>query len=401
MKGDPNAASNVPVRPIVALSIGACGSSAALRVCDPLLPRLAAEYHVGLGAAAQTVTAFAIAYGVLQLAYGPIGDRYGKYRVIASATFASALTSLACALAPTFGTLVIARMLAGATAGALIPLSLAWIGDAVAYEQRQPVLARFLIGQMFGIALGQLAGGIGADHFGAPPVFLGLTAWFTVAATVMWRYARAEPRPAHVDTGTRGIVSRFLAVLRVRWARVVLACVFSEGVLLFGALAFVPTHLHRAYGVPLTIAGAMVMLYGVGGFVFAASSRVLVRVLGEAGLAIGGAILLAVCFAAIAIGHVPVVATFACLFAGLGFYMLHNTLQVNATQMAPAQRGSSLALFAASLFLGQSAGVTLAGQAAERVGTLTVLLGAGMLLLVLGVLFGIARRRHQAMLVVG
>ena len=43
-----------------------------------------------------------------------------------------------------------------------------------------------------------------------------------------------------------------------------------------------------------------------------------------------------------------------CFVAGLGFYMLHNTLQVNATQMAPAHRGSSLALFAAILFIGQA-----------------------------------------------
>src|SRR4029450_11972333 len=49
-------------------------------------------------AAAETVTAFAIAYGALQLVYGPIGDRYGKYRIIIVATLASALTSLACAL---------------------------------------------------------------------------------------------------------------------------------------------------------------------------------------------------------------------------------------------------------------------------------------------------------------
>src|SRR5512141_1318979 len=126
-------AESVPVRPIVALSVGACGSAAALRVCDPLLPRLSADYGVGLGAVSQTVTAFAIAYGVLQLAYGPIGDRYGKYRTVTMATLACAMTSLACAFAPTFAALVIARLLAGATAGALIPLSLAWIGDAVPY----------------------------------------------------------------------------------------------------------------------------------------------------------------------------------------------------------------------------------------------------------------------------
>jgi predicted MFS family arabinose efflux permease len=383
-------------RAIVALSFGACGSAAALRACDPLLPRLSAEYAVGLGTAAQTVTAFAVAYGVLQLAYGPIGDRYGKYRVVTIATLASALTSLACALAPTFAALVVARMLAGATAGALIPLSIAWIGDVVPYERRQPVLARFLVGQMFGIALGQLLGGLGADHFGAPPVFVALAVWFAATALLMWRLA--PPQASAVTPAIAGetIVRRFAAVLRVRWTHVVLATVFLEGVLLFGALAFIPTHLHRNYGVPLTIAGSIVMLYGIGGLVFAACSRVLVRRLGEPGLAAAGSLLLVACFTAIALAHQPLVATFACLVAGLGFYMLHNTLQVNATQMAPAQRGSSLALFAACLFLGQSTGVTLAGYTAERFGTEPVIFGAGAALLLLGVLFGVARRRHHA-----
>ncbi len=75
--------------------------------------------------------------------------------------------------------------------------------------------------------------------------------------------------------------------------------------------------------------------------------------------------------------------------------MLHNTLQVNATQMAPAQRGSSLALFACILFVGQSSGVTLAGAVVERVGTAAVLAGAGGLLLVVALAFAIALRGHR------
>ena len=48
-----------------------------------------------------------------------IGDRYGKYRVIAWACAASAFTALACAAAPTFGLLTLSRFAAGATAGAI------------------------------------------------------------------------------------------------------------------------------------------------------------------------------------------------------------------------------------------------------------------------------------------
>ena len=57
--------------------------------CDALLPRLDADFGVGLGTAAQVVTAFAIAYGLLQAFYGPLGDHFGKYRVIAWACGAS------------------------------------------------------------------------------------------------------------------------------------------------------------------------------------------------------------------------------------------------------------------------------------------------------------------------
>ncbi len=386
----------VPGRAIVALSFAACGSAAALRVCDPLLPRLTVEYGVGLGAAAQTVTAFAVAYGVLQLAYGPIGDRYGKYRVVMWACAASALTSLGCALAPTFDALVIARLFAGATAGALIPLSLAFIGDAVPYDRRQPVLARFLLGQMFGIALGQLIGGLGADHLGPVPVFLALCAWFAGSALVLWRALPAAGSAGAGVVPAGSVVSRFAAVLRIRWARFVLGAVFIEGLVLFGAVAFIPTHLHHAYGLPLTLAGSMLMLYGVGGMIFAAFSAVLVRRLGEPRLAALGGSVVCACLLALAIARSGPAAAAACLFAGLGFYMLHNTLQVNATQMAPLHRGSAIALFAACLFLGQSAGVALAGQVAERIGTGPVLASGGAAVLLLALTFAAVRARALA-----
>ena len=48
--------------------------------------------------------------------------------------------------------------------------------------------------------------------------------------------------------------------------------------------------------------------------------------------------------------------------------MLHNTLQVHATQMAPEARGGALALFACSLFTGQSAGVWLASHVVDAAG---------------------------------
>ena len=134
----------VPVLAIAALALAAMASGISLRLADPLLPRLSREFGISLGEASQVITAFAVAYGLAQLGFGPLGDRFGKYRVIAWACAASAVTSLACALAPGHHALLAARLAAGATAAAVIPLAMAWIGDVVPYERRQPVLARSL-----------------------------------------------------------------------------------------------------------------------------------------------------------------------------------------------------------------------------------------------------------------
>ena len=75
---------------------------------------------------------------------------------------------------------------------------------------------------------------------------------------------------------------------------------------------------------------------------------------------------------------------------GLGFYMLHNTLQTHATQMAPERRGAAVAAFAACFFGGQSVGVGLAGLLVGHIGT-AWLLAAGALG-VWGVGWGFNRR---------
>ena len=96
-------------RDVFLLSAAAFASSASLRATDPLLPLIADDYGVTTGAAAGAATAFALAYGLLQVIYGPLGDRFGRYRLIAVSAFVSAFCSAACALAPDLRSLIAAR----------------------------------------------------------------------------------------------------------------------------------------------------------------------------------------------------------------------------------------------------------------------------------------------------
>jgi predicted MFS family arabinose efflux permease len=81
----------------------------------------------------------------------------------------------------------------------------------------------------------------------------------------------------------------------------------------------------------------------------------------------------------------------------MGFYMLHNTLQVNATQMVPERRSVAVALFATAFFLGQALGVQAVGMAAAAFGTTLVISACALALAVVaGVVWLALSRRHAA-----
>ncbi|QEI09115.1 MFS transporter [Pigmentiphaga aceris] len=367
-----------------------------MRVSDAMLPRLASEFSQGISAVSAVVSLFAIAYGFMQFAYGPLGDRLGKLRVIAVATMAGLIGNLICALAPVFPLLLAGRVLSGATAAAVIPLSMAWIGDQVHYSQRQTVLARFLTGQMMGFIAGQFAGGWFSDTLGWRGAFFTLAAIFLTVGVVLWQRARNEPRPAANPNGERRRPFSGVAnVVGRPWARVVLATVLIEGFVFFGAYAFVPLYLHERFTLSLTNAGLIAATLGLGGLAFSFSVRFLVQRLGETGLALGGGSLLAAGLALIALAPSAPWVVPGCLACGLGFYMLHNTLQLNATQMAPEHRGTAVSLFASMLFLGQAGGVTVAGLLVPLMGVRS-LLGCGVLAVFLvGLVFFLRLRNKQ------
>ena len=148
------------------ISLAAFCSMASMRVCDPMLVSLAREFSVTTGDASAVIAAFAVSYGVLQLFYGPLGDRLGKVRVVIGATFACALFSGVTALAPTLPVLVAARAAMGASAAGIIPLSMAWIGDNVPYEQRQETLAQLMVATVSGMMAGQWFGGFAVEALG-------------------------------------------------------------------------------------------------------------------------------------------------------------------------------------------------------------------------------------------
>ena len=356
-----------------------------MRMCDPMLPGLGHEFAVTTGEAAHVIAAYTISYGVLQLFYGPLGDRVGPLRVIWLATLASAVLSLMTAGAPSLDALVLARAAMGAAAAGIIPLSVAWVGDHVPNAQRQEALARLMGATVFGMMVGQWFGGFVTQHWGWRFAFVGLGVLFGLAVWRMYSQLKTLPRfvppeePVSLLNYWQSTL-RLLTESRVQW---VLGATLAQGALVLGTLAFFPIRLVAHFGFSLSEAGGVMVLYGVAGLIYSQLARQSMALLGEKGLAWWGGSLIAVGMCLLALADWPVLAVLGCTLSGLGFYMMHNTLQMQATQMAPHAQSMAITLFACTLFFGQTVGVSLMARCLDASGLAEALLVAAAGIVVL------------------
>lgn len=382
---------SVPLRSIMLLATAAFSSSVNIRATDPLLPQIAESFSVSVGAASAIITAFTIGYGLTQLIFGPVGDRLGKYLVVALTTLVAGLATASCGLVDSLSALQVARFAAGAFAAAAIPLAFAWIGDAVPFERRQSVLARFLSAQMTGIILGQAAGGIIGDLVGWRSVFLIIGSLHTLAGIAMLIELKTnpagQPPGAKVTLGFSSVIGGTLAIARRPWVRVMLTAVFFEAMAMYGAFAYVGADLRQRFGLSFTMVGVVMAVYGVGAIAYSFSAKILIARLGERGLILSGGLLLAACFAALAAAPTVYLVPPLMVLMGLSFYMIHNTMQTNATQMAPEARGLGVSLFALALFLGQAIGVAAAAPLMDRYGARPIFIAAALMLPVIALWF--------------
>jgi predicted MFS family arabinose efflux permease len=383
---------------ITLLALASFASQSMVRVSDSLLPQIATDFGVSVGAASIVVTAYALAHGSVQLIIGPVGDRFGKYACVTAAAAMSTVLVLMCGLAGSLPALVAARLACGLSAGWIIPLALAFLGDVIPYERRQQVLGTFLSGQILGQLFGQAAGGVLGDLFGWRNVFFFLAALFAVAtiALLIEFFRNPITHAGHATaTRSRGFVKDYATVLRTPWARAVIAMGFIEALFMFGAFAFVGADLHLRFGINFTMVGLFVGAFAIGGLIYSLSVRGLVNRLGQIGLVTVGGIMLALAYLTIAFTPSTYLAPFAIMAIGLGYYMLHNTLQTNATQMTPEARGTAVAIFSSALYLGQTLGVAINGIVFDRFGAVPVFVTGGAGLLALGLWFARALRERQ------
>jgi YNFM family putative membrane transporter len=334
-----------------------------------MLPALATSFSTNTTEAAAAISAYAIAYGVMQTVYGPLGDRFGKPRVILFATVWCCFSSVLAAAAPSMETLVFARAAMGAGTAAIVPLSIAWIGDTVPLVQRQHALARYSGVTVFGMTLGPLIGGLLAEAFSWRAAFALLAVLFAAMAVLLFSKGCSASEVAESNAAPvvrTPYLEQVAVLLRDRWARVVLLAGALEGAFGIGGLAFVPTVLHTRSGLTLLEGGAVAAAFGLGGFFFTRAAPWLLRRFASDALPHIGGVMLAGAFLILAVLPHWSLAVCGCLLAGFGFFAMHNTLQVQATQLSAGSTGLAVSVFSCSLFIGQSIGVTVGALVIAR-----------------------------------
>jgi predicted MFS family arabinose efflux permease len=345
--------------PIGLLAAAAFISSAGARVIDPLLHVIATDFGTTVPVVSIVVAAFTLPYGLCQIFLGPFGDRFGKLRVMLFGMVGFAIATAGCALAGDLASLSVMRVLAGGTSAALIPVGMAYIGDAVPYAERQVTLSRFLNGVVMAQMLAGPMGGVFGQYFGWRGVFVLLAIGAVIVSVALGRRIGSLPDRRNAEAGLS--LNPYFALARTRFARRLLICAFFDGMLLVGCFPFLAPYMHEAFGLPYAGVGLVLACFGIGALAYTRLARRLVPLLGEPNMVLGGGAIIAT---ALILGmasprwEVFIAVEFA---LGMGFFLLHGVMQARATEMLPQARATAVASFAFMLFAGQSAGALVMG----------------------------------------
>ena len=372
-----------PVLNIIALATFAASLSA--RALDPVLPHVASDVSVSIARAAGFASVFAFTFAIIQPVLGAAADLFGKARLVIVCLVLLAIANILGALSSSFSVLFATRILAGIGAGGVFPISLGLTSDLVGPEKRQVAIGRTLTGSMTGNLLGASLSGLIGDFLGWRGVLavLGSLALVASIAVAMgFRGGALTRAPAKID----------LAVLRHGYrtifanpnAKVCYSAVFIEGCCVLGLFPYVASFLFEQGVTSLSIGGLVIAGFAVGGLFYTASVSRLLPVIGVNGMMISGALLMGLQLAVIAFGPRWQFQALNFVLMGAGFYMIHGSLQVFASELSVEARATALSLHSFFFFMGQTIGPIAYGFGILNAGKLPALLTSAVIIITLG-----------------
>ncbi|MBE8524271.1 MFS transporter [Amycolatopsis sp. H6(2020)] len=335
-----------------AVAAAGISSFALLYAPQPVLPQLAAQYHLDPGGAALAVS---VATGALAIAVLPIAalsDVVGRRPVILTSVIASVGFGLLLPLMPTYPALLVLRALQGVAIAGFPGVAAAYLAERLGRAGVAAAVGAMIAGNTVGGMLGRLASGFTAGPLGWRGALLVVAGVGAVCSAVTVATLPPGTRPGRVHGVGRGLVTALSKpVLLAQYAVALLA--MGSFVALYNAAGF------RLTGDPLGLSPAVASLvflaYATGSVSSAAAGRLVARVGRRRALI--GALLLTAAGAALTLpDSLPLVIT-GFLVLTCAFFAAHAVANGWAAADAPeTARGQVGGMYTATYYLGSSVG---------------------------------------------
>ena len=356
-------------------------------VVSPILPAIAQNIGVPVTSAGLLITSYMIPFGLFQLIFGPLADRFGKRQILNFAmfffTFAAALTAIGRGL----GDLAIYRALTGIFAASVMPVSLALIADLVPMQERQSAIGTFMGISFLGQGLSMAIGGSIAYFLSWRGVFVAYSALAAIVTILFFTVGRKIPSDKNPDSEFLAPYGRLLGNAP---SLILYLIVLLEGIFIVGSFSYLGAFIENVYkfnylkiGFIMTAFGVMAVIGGrLSGKLAAKMGRRKVLVMGLTFATIADALFFLS-------GNVLWVLIVGVALLGLGFMLAHSTLLTIATEFAAKARGAAMSLVAFCFMGGGGVGTAIGGKLIKSVGFEKFFSYYGIALLILIFLAGV------------
>ena len=371
-----------PALSIIALATFSAALSA--RALDPVLPHVAEDFSISIATAASFAAVFAFTFAIIQPVLGAMADMFGKARLMIVCLVLLGLANILGAMATSFPLLFASRILAGIGSGGVFPVALSLTSDLVGPEKRQVAIGRTLAGAMTGNLLGASAAGLIGDFLGWRGVLAVLGVLVVLASIAVAAGFRGAALTRPPRTSLSALMQGYRTIFMNPNARICYGAVFIEGCCVLGLFPFIAAFLFELGESSLSIAGIVIAGFAIGGLFYTLTVSRFLPKLGVNGMMIAGAAMVGVQLIAVAIGPEWRLQTLSLIFMGWGFYMIHGSLQVFASELSAEARATALSLHAFFFFMGQTIGPIAYGFGIQHAGKVPTLFTAAAIMIALG-----------------
>lgn len=327
---------------------------------QPVLPMLAASFHVAPAAASLAMSAGTGALALAVIPMSSLSEVLGRRRVMVISLLAAALLGLVAPLAPSLGALVAIRVVQGFALAGVPATGMAYLAEEVSRDSLGRAMGLYVGGNAIGGLSGRIICGVLADHGGWRVAFTGVSGASLLCAItfalVLPPSAFFAPAPPRLRAMT--------ATLRRNLADTGLLRLYLIGFALMGGFSTVYNYLtFRLSATPFSLSsaviGALFVVYLAGSYSSSAAGRLADRA-GRRSILVLGVL---VTIAGVAL---TLPASLPLIVAGLvvltvGFFAAHSVASSWVGARAPVAPAQASALYLCLYYIGSSVAGTSGG----------------------------------------